>query len=139
MRFVFHGYATVNSGSTDKIVKAGSAVCIQNPDVFTCSFTQIVSMSRHLYLKGTQAVNDCILQLSLHVPTTKREVGLVCCHETTCSSSGIARYFSKIQRKSMFLTLVLTLTLLHKICSMCVFLLSNIWLVFSSKKHLMNH
>ena len=69
--FSLAGYATVNSGSTDKIVTAGSTVCFQNPDVFTCSFTQIVSMSSHLYLKGTQPVNACILQLSLHVPTTK--------------------------------------------------------------------
>ena len=48
-RLAFRGYATVNSGSTDKIVTAGSAVCIQNPDVFTCSFTQIAFISSHLY------------------------------------------------------------------------------------------
>ena len=35
--------------------------------------------------------------------------------------------------------IILTLTLLHKICSMCGFPLSNIWHVFSPKKHLMNN
>ena len=90
-----------------KIMTAGSAVCIQNPDavciqnpnVFTCSFTQIVSISSHLHLKGTLPVNDCILQLSLHVPVTRTEVGLVCSHEMTCPRLRDCKIFLKSSKK----------------------------------------